>query len=180
MCGVYMILCKPTGEFYIGGTTLPFETRFSAHRSRLRSGKFRSTLLQEAVRLYGIDQFEFRPLKEFPPEEVALREAEAIRRLKPALNIKKPGYDGTEGSIHVETIRARRKRGVPEDRLFDPPHRTIRSANRYLVDGELLTVDEIAAKCGVPAGTIYNRVARGLTGKALTMRQGVGRPRKMR
>ena len=49
-----------------------------------------------------------------------------------------------------------------------PPHRTSRpNARRFEVEGELLTVVELARRAGVTEGAVTNRINRGLTGHDL-------------
>jgi hypothetical protein len=142
MAGVYMIKCRNNGMFYIGGTTYTFEERFGAHRSCMNQGKS-APRLQACFELYGPESLEFIPLKEFPPEEVAAREAEAIETLKPQLNTYK-------------TDRPRRW-----------PPRYLRTAKLYEVNGEMLSVPDLAKRYGIEEATIYTRAQRGLRGNAL-------------
>lgn len=144
MPGVYMIRCRPTGRYYIGGTKMAFETRFDRHRSHMRCGKA-PRLLQACYDLYGLEALDFVPLQEFPPELVAEKEREAIETLKPDLNIYgvRPAehlaveYD-VEGKpmtvaqiaqatgLHEETIRARMARGMTGAALLAGKHKAPR------------------------------------------------------
>jgi len=61
-CGIYNIVNKVNKHFYIGSTAST-STRFSRHRSALRSGKHDNTHLQRAWKLYGEENFEFVVLR---------------------------------------------------------------------------------------------------------------------
>lgn len=136
MAGVYLIRCRVSGLRYVGGTKHGFEERFAWHLNRLRcdAGPKR---LQACFELYGPDNFEFVPLREFPADEVHEREREAIDALKPELNI----YG----------VRARQE---PVAATYD-------------VDGEQLTVTQMSRRSGIGEETIRARIKRGLTGQAL-------------
>ena len=168
MCGVYMITCIPTGEFYIGGTTLTFDLRFVHHRNALRSGVNKVRLLQAAWNTYGEEAFEFRILKSFPPEEVARREGEAIDRLNPPLNIyRRTGHYqlSKQTGIGVKTLEYRAKHGLS---LTEPPILT------QVIDEENLTLKQISKKYNISLQTLYYRYNKGLRGVKLLMasRQG--------
>jgi len=133
MSGVYVIHCKPTGELYVGGTKMEFAVRFSRHRQWLRQGgKSKSaggsTKLLAAWLKWGEDAFEFIPLKEFPPEQVAEREWQAIERLKPTLNIYTTNAKklAAEAGLTLSTIYARAQRGLTGEDLVAPKQRAPR------------------------------------------------------
>lgn len=149
--GIYLIVCRPTGEQYVGGTKVSFGTRFTAHRTQLRRGVCSVPKLQEAHDKYGMEALAFIPLKAFPPEEIAAREREAIEFLKPALNTCGVGGRAsyarwepivvggqqmtvTEAArrygLEPNTIRLRIKRGLSGDDLIAPPHKAPREPNR--------------------------------------------------
>lgn len=136
MPGVYLIRCRVSGLKYVGGTKHGFEERFAWHITALRCGKA-ARKLQACYDLYGPDNLDFIPLKEFPADEVHEREREAIADLKPELNIY--------GVIA--------RSGAP--------------VTKYQVGDRQLTVTEIAAEAGVHEDTIRARIARGLTDTAL-------------
>lgn len=143
MCGVYMIRCGVNGFYYIGGTELPFEQRFDCHRSMLRRGKG-PRLLQACYDLHGEESFEYRALQQFPPAEVAVREKEAIERLKPDLNI-----------YHAGENRKARARGATS------------IARTYHVRGMELTLSELAERFDFGIETLRKRTQRGLLGEDL-------------
>lgn len=62
LCGVYAIICKPSGKLYIG-SAVDIKRRWSWHRTALRRGKHHSVLLQRAWDKYGEGQFEFRVIE---------------------------------------------------------------------------------------------------------------------
>jgi group I intron endonuclease len=60
--GVYQILCKPTGKFYIG-STVNLRGRWSGHCCSLRRGNHQNIFLQRAWDKYGAACFEFSVLE---------------------------------------------------------------------------------------------------------------------
>ena len=147
--GIYMIVCLPTGERYIGGTTRSIHRRFVEHQTALRRGVCRTPRLQAAYDEHGPSAFDYIPLKNFPPEEVAIREKEAIDTLKPALNIALARGKGRYArwdeieiggqcytvtgaarafGLEPNTIRLRIKRGLTGEALIAQPHKAPRKA----------------------------------------------------
>jgi group I intron endonuclease len=57
-CGIYKIVCLPSGKFYIG-SSVDIERRWSAHRWSLSNGNHRSRYMQRAWDKYGPSLFEF-------------------------------------------------------------------------------------------------------------------------
>lgn len=138
MSGIYMIRCTTNGRYYIGGTTLSFECRFARHKSQLRRGKA-PRLLQACHDLFGIESLEFVVLHQCAPEEVLSKEQQALRELKPDLNV-----------YHV---RAR------EGATSEP--------SSAMIGGEDLSISDIAARAGVCEKAIVARIKRGMSGDAL-------------
>jgi group I intron endonuclease len=60
--GVYKILCKPTGQIYIG-SAVNLRARWDAHRRALRHGEHVNYFLQEAWDQYGETNFEYLVLE---------------------------------------------------------------------------------------------------------------------
>lgn len=137
-CGIYMVLCRPTGEYYLGSTKRSFRVRFAEHRTQMGRNLGVTPLLQAAYDTYGPDALEYVPLCVFPPDEVADREREALATLKPSLN-----------GDHVRQ-RARFERWEKID-----------------VAGKSYTIEEAAREFGLIPNTIRNRVRRGVKGLAL-------------
>lgn len=165
-CGVYAIRCIPTGELYIGGTQVPFRCRFMRHQSALRTKRSGCKRLQERYDQYGEDAFEYLPLKAFLWYQVKEKEADAIAKLQPALNI----YDNREAQLardtglKRETIRQRIKSGWSEDELTLPPHGR---ALHGEVNGEMLPARKIADMTGLSIEVIRARIKRGRKDAAL-------------
>lgn len=161
MCGVYVIVCCPTGEEYVGGTRMSFASRFAAHLTALRRGSG-PRLLQAAWDTYGEDGFDFIPLKTFPRDQVALREAELIREAHPALNVKR----APTGDVSSQLISYRKSIGWSGDDLYAAPHTLTR--RKYDVGkGDMLTVHEIAARAGRTPDAISYRIRQGVRGREL-------------
>ena len=73
--GVYRITCTPTGQFYIGSTTLPIYRRWAHHLTRLRQGKHVCPPLQELWKRYDEEAFEWDVIETVEePEMVTVRE----------------------------------------------------------------------------------------------------------
>lgn len=145
MCGIYMIRCKAVGKYYIGGTTLSFQKRFTEHRTALAGG-YAPRMLQACHDLFGLESLEFLPLRTLNPDEVAAREREAIAELQPELNIYgvRARSGGSGGSIEINgrrmtlaqaskmsgvdarTISYRKLRGLTDEALIAPPHKAPR------------------------------------------------------
>ena len=64
---VYKIQNTETGQVYIGQSTA-YKGRWNTHKSRLRRNKHSNPKLQEDYNKYGPDAFEFKIIKEFPPD----------------------------------------------------------------------------------------------------------------
>lgn len=80
--GVYVIICKPTGQFYVGGS-IDIGTRWASHKRLLRNSKSPCTSLQEAWNAYGEGEFEFRIIELCHRDLVCDHEQTHIRSLKP-------------------------------------------------------------------------------------------------
>ena len=73
---VYKIENTKTGQVYIGQTTM-YKQRWLEHKSDLRHNKHDNPKLQKDYNKYGLDAFEFKIIKEFPPDttsDVLLKE----------------------------------------------------------------------------------------------------------
>lgn len=57
--GVYKIINKTTGKYYIGSTVMTFLKRLQHHISRLRANKHKNPYLQNSYNKYGEDDFQF-------------------------------------------------------------------------------------------------------------------------
>jgi len=155
-----MIICRHTGEYYIGGTKTSFERRFTSHRASLRGG-YAVPELQRCWNNSHPDWFDFIPLFECPPNEVRAREREAIAKLNPPLNRCRsdPTIVAAEvAGVHRATARSRIQRGA------DPEAPVYKRAD---VDGESLTLREVSERYGVPLALVRARYARGVRGRAL-------------
>lgn len=72
--GVYKIVNKTTGKYYIGSTIMSFLKRFLHHRSRLRCGKHKNSYLQNAYNKYGDSDFEFFIIETCDKDQCFVRE----------------------------------------------------------------------------------------------------------
>ena len=102
--GVYRILCKPTGKFYIGGT-MSLKARWNLHRQRLRQREHHNIYLQQAWHKYGEESFEFSVLELV--EAAALLQAEQAWIDKTGCTNRKIGFNifplaGSPGDAFVQ------------------------------------------------------------------------------
>lgn len=65
--GVYKILNKTNGKFYIGSASVSFDRRWREHRSRLRTGIHQNRYLLAAWNKYGEASFEFLIIERCAP-----------------------------------------------------------------------------------------------------------------
>jgi group I intron endonuclease len=84
--GVYKILNKIKGDFYIGSARHSFSKRKSAHFCQLKQNKHDNSKLQRAVNKYGLENFEFQILEECQPNLCLEREQYYIDILTPFYN----------------------------------------------------------------------------------------------
>lgn len=82
--GIYKIINKTTGKFYIG-SSLDIPQRWSSHRSELRRNIHQNSYLQNAWNKYGEENFEFIIFEECEKkrETTLLREQHWLDELKP-------------------------------------------------------------------------------------------------
>jgi group I intron endonuclease len=65
--GIYIIFCKKTKECYIGCSTNIYP-RLNTHRSHLKHNIHTNPKLQHMFNKYGLEEFEFELLEEYPKE----------------------------------------------------------------------------------------------------------------
>jgi group I intron endonuclease len=102
-CGIYF-LRSPSGKMYIG-SSVKAERRCVQHLSNLRNERHQSLRLTQAIKKYGVENFESGILEECLPEQLAEREQHWIELLKPRYNARlKP--DTNAGLRMTEATRA--------------------------------------------------------------------------
>lgn len=96
-CGLYLIMCKNTGQCYVGATTRPIAKRLGEHIRDLEQGRHSCWPLQDLFNVYGPESFttlvcpfegDDEQLKEF--ERDFLRLAYRAKRL---LNVRHVGIN---------------------------------------------------------------------------------------
>lgn len=155
--GVYALTCTSTGEQYIG-STIALGQRKRQHAHALRAGIHKSTRLQQAWERFGARAFKFRVLLVCRPEDRHMYEQLVLDAYRPAFN-RSPTATSSRGVAYSDETKERLKQ------------RPQSSARRHLVDGQLLTVPELAEKYGVTPALIYSRLRAGVTGVALVERR---------
>jgi predicted GIY-YIG superfamily endonuclease len=83
---IYRVVCRPTGEAYVGSTRQRIEARFGHHRSRLNAGWHRSRRLQAAWRKFGERAFEFSVVEVVPERERSVAEWRAMQNCRSTFN----------------------------------------------------------------------------------------------
>lgn len=84
--GIYRIICKANGKFYVGSTK-DFARRKNDHFRKLTRGVHANPKLQAAWNKYGETMFEFRVLIRCRPEELLSKEQNWIDKLRPFYNV---------------------------------------------------------------------------------------------
>jgi len=84
--GLYTITA-PDGKFYVGSTTRSFKKRWNAHRSSLRRGCHRNSILQRAWNKYGEENMSFAIILYCSPEMCEFYEQLAIKKLPHSYNL---------------------------------------------------------------------------------------------
>lgn len=69
---VYLITNEVSGSVYVGITRTSIKRRFSAHKCAAKRG-VKQSILYDAMRSYGVDNFSIRVLEECPTEEDMLK-----------------------------------------------------------------------------------------------------------
>ena len=151
--GVYLITCAKTGTHYVGGTTNRFSNRITQHKYSLRKGVHRSEKLQADWDKYGEREFVFSVLARCPANEVAAREQHFIDLMQPGYNT----WTSIAGIGHKLTPQQRERMKLRPQSV----------AKLYEVNGERLSLPNIAAQYGVQLCTLRKRVNAGKTGSEL-------------
>lgn len=104
VCGVYAIICTPTGDVYVGSSA-DVRQRLSMHRSQLRAGSHPNRRLQAAWTAWGAISFEMVVLEECatPTDAVAaerrwLGSYVASRGVEGVFNVAEPLENGWHGT----------------------------------------------------------------------------------
>lgn len=84
--GIYKILNKVTGDFYIGSSARSLKGRWVDHRKNLRGNGHCNNHLQSSWNKHKEESFEFIVLELVDPEKCIFREQHYIDTLKPKYN----------------------------------------------------------------------------------------------
>lgn len=66
--GVYLITCNVTSKHYVGSSSRDVRERLYLHKRMLRENRHHSILLQRAYNKYGLENFEFTFIEDYPPD----------------------------------------------------------------------------------------------------------------
>ena len=97
-CGIYAIVNKQTGKFYIG-SAVDFEARWRVHKCQLRNGKHHSQHLQRSWDKYGEENFDFIVVEIVERDRLLGVEQSYLRTLKPFDGVT--GYNVSEKATGV-------------------------------------------------------------------------------
>lgn len=158
MSGIYVIRNAANGKKYIG-SAVNVRSRYSKHLSLLRAGRHHSRHLQSAWNKYGEDSFLVELVEPCAPEALVEREQRWIDELAPEYNAA-PKAGSTLGYRYTPVQRAKlsEARRGSEVRAR---HVTV------VVEGEVVTLRDLAKRLGVPYQRLNNRRKQGLTPEEL-------------
>jgi hypothetical protein len=117
--GTYQIVCRSTGQRYIGSTRCKggFATRYAVHRSSLRLGKHTNPLLQAAWNRYGEADFHWGILDVLPPDLELCLQHEQMRldacNPQELFNVRRIATPGGLAPGAVSAPRKRRTAAAP-------------------------------------------------------------------
>lgn len=120
--GVYKIVNKITGEFYIGSAK-NLRTRKNHHFHKLKHGRHVNKLLQEDFDVSGKEAFEFEVIALCSEEETFDLEQKFIDELSPTYNLA-PTAGNQSGYKHSEETKAlisERTKGIKKGSKKEPP-----------------------------------------------------------
>lgn len=146
--GVYLIVCLPTGESYVGGS-LCVTRRFQQHRYELRRGDHHSARLQAAWVEHGEDAFSFGYLVRCAESDVLRYEQHFLDVLKPEFNTEK--LAGSSFGVRRSEAQKKRLRGRPQS-----------TAKLHPYKGEMLSVADISERSGIQQVTLRARLKKGI------------------
>lgn len=122
VCGIYFIICRATGESYVGSSE-DIDRRWSTHRSQLRRRIHHSKLLQQRWLEYGSAEFDFVIHEVIAVDGLLKREREHMVTGRHAFNATVPVRNPMKGRRHspesIALMRENRKgkpgrpKGVP-------------------------------------------------------------------
>ena len=110
---IYVSICRPTGQMYVGGTHLPLWSRWAAH-----GNDNPNTKIGAAISQYGLSSFELRILE----ESVSFADADERERYWVAeLDTFNNGLNSTSGG--VRGTRMSKEHGEKSRRAMKKLHR---------------------------------------------------------
>lgn len=154
--GVYAITCVATGKKYIGSAAKSLASRRRQHYCELRKNRHHTSKLQNAWNKYGESSFRFDVLLYCRPDDCVMYEQLAMDAYKPELNIK---------LIAASSLGHK----MSDEKRLKFKTRPQSQAKLYEVNGEKLTVPELATKYKVSVSLIYQRLRKGISGDELVV-----------
>ncbi len=119
---IYIIRNHVDDRVYIGSTTRTLGDRFSNHKSKAKSQKYKNTKLYDAFEELGVDKFYIERLEEYPCNDIqalVAREGYYIR-MYDSVN---DGLNGKLSGQSAEERRARNNKYFANRRATDPEFR---------------------------------------------------------
>jgi group I intron endonuclease len=154
-CGVYRILCRPTGIVYVGSSS-KLRRRLLSHTMLLRKGAHDNPRLQNAWNKHGSDSFEFTVLEAVDdPDYQLVREQYWIDKLQAADS--KYGFNtapvaGTRRGVPQPAHMAAISRALHLGKPKSAEHRAKISAGKM---GQTKSTDEIERRSAKRRGKFH-------------------------
>lgn len=152
ICGVYKIVNKITGDFYIGSSS-DIKARWHCHKNSNNYKRYPNSKLYNAMFKYGVKNFEFTLIEECSREDLLSREQYYIDTLKPDYNSgvakailppaerKKLYYEK-----NIEKIKERRAKWKEKNKKHESDHNRAYYSRLCCFNGETLKLGTLAAR----------------------------------
>lgn len=121
--GIYQIINKATGDYYLG-SSIDIPKRWSAHRNSMRRDANECRILQNAWNKYGEDSFEFKVIGTCPVDKLVDLETYMLNDLHPAYNIALDASAPMRGRTHTEEHKKKIGRSGKTNPFYGRKHTT--------------------------------------------------------
>ena len=121
--GIYRIVCKPTGQFYVG-SAVNLHERLRSHWTALRRGKHANKYLQRAWKRYREVNFEFKVVELVKPSRLLAAEQSWLKKTR--CIDRNIGFNILPHALSSSSLTARTWKG-----FFDPRGRPVSIKNLH-------------------------------------------------
>jgi group I intron endonuclease len=121
--GIYRIVCKPTGQFYVG-SAVNLHERLRSHWTALRRGKHANKYLQRAWKRYREVNFEFKVVELVKPSRLLAAEQSWLNKTR--CIDRNIGFNILPHALSSSSLTARTWKG-----FFDPRGRPVSIKNLH-------------------------------------------------